>query len=124
MFPGTIGYRTSVFLYLLRRINFINYMMKIVKSRSLELSDMGVGEEKMAPHYLYSKYEKYESQSPKKTKMHYLLCFAKSSGMPRFILGYFLFLSAELIAYLPTQILNILVSDLEEDFLSLFASPL
>ena len=102
-------------------------MMDIAKTRNLEKSDVGKGEAKMHPSYLYEKYEKYEAQSEKKTKMHYLLCFARSSGIARFCLGYILFLSAELIAYLPTQILNVLVSDLEEESLSMdsyvFSSP-
>lgn len=92
-------------------------MMKIEKTRSLEISDMGHGEHTMHPSYLYDKYEKYLAQTPKRTKWSYLSCFAKSSGIARFCRGYVLFLAAELISYLPSQILNILVSDLEEEYL-------
>lgn len=90
-------------------------MMNIEKTRSLERSDMGHGERRMHPGYLYDKFEKYSAQDHKKTKWSYLLCFAKSSGIARFFLGFVLFLSSELIAFIPTQILNVLVSDLENE---------
>lgn len=90
-------------------------MMNIEKTRSLERSDMGHGERKMHPACLYDKFERYSAQDHKKTKWSYLLCFAKSSGIARFFLGFVLFLSSELIAFIPTQILNVLVSDLENE---------
>ena len=94
-------------------------MMDIEKTRSLEKSDVGHGEKRMYPAYLYKKYEQYISKVKKRTKMNYLISFAKTSGLPRFCWGYVLFLTAELISYIPTQILNVLVSDLETEYLSI-----
>ena len=115
---GITGLRDIGLLLLHYRINFINYMMNIEKTRSLEKSDMGNGEIKMHPAYLYRKYVKFSSKKHKKDRWFYLLCFAKSSGFGRFCLGFFLFLLSELINYIPTQILNVLVKDLEQEYLS------
>lgn len=92
--------------------------MRIGRQRSLEKEDLGKGSYKIHPSRLYEKFDLLWNQEEKKnSKMHFLKCVMKSAGMGRLFFGVFLFMCSELIAFIPTQILNVLVSDLENETL-------
>ena len=100
---------------LMGSVSFINKVFKISKKRALVEADLGKSSDAVKPNNLYHKFMKgWEKELQKPAKKRSLLrAIIGATGKCHWIFAIFLTIVTVILSFIPTLILNILVSDLE-----------
>ena len=100
-----------------RSVSFISKLIRTGGKRSLIPGDMGACSKNQDSKKLYAIYEKQwerEEQLPEEKRSFFRAVF-RSTGMWRWIVSNLLNIVAICLSFVPTLVLNRLVSDLEQD---------
>lgn len=105
------------FMMLICSVSFLSKLIKTGGKRPLVQEDLGNISRKMKMSVLYEKLDKeWEKECKKKPeKRSFMSAMIRASGIGRWVLFIILNLVSICLSFVPTIILNLLVSDLEND---------
>ena len=122
------GPRPHFHFHLTRSVIFLSKLIRTGGKRPLTVDDLGAAGKDYKSSELYKKYsiewEKEQKKKAKGKKPSFIMAMVRATGLCYWITGILLILVSCCLSFVPSIILNLLVSDFESDEPGFLSSPL
>ena len=111
-----LGLRMNLFLYIYSRVSFLTKVINLGSKRPLEEADLGAASKLLEPNKIYNDFEKEWNVETKKEpkKRSLVMAITRSSGLCYWATAIFLNFISILFHFVPTLVLSVFVSDIEQ----------